>query len=87
MRILKLGASGSDVMKMQAILSKTGYYFGVIDVVNTNVNYTYEIMVKDIEELVARYSFIETGIAGESVLGKSLYYIKLGRGPRSMAIT
>ena len=51
-----------------------------IDVVDTNVDYTYDIMEKDIEGLVERYPFIETGIAGKSVLGKNLYYIKLGRG-------
>lgn len=171
MRVLKIGSSGSDVMKMQAILQKTGYSSGAIDgvfgyqtqravikfqnnnrltpdgivgdstnkvlekfllgydvytirprdsiynlakayyttvnriitanpnlnlnnlvigqkiivpfgidVVDTNVNYTYEIMEKDIEGLVTRYPFIETGIAGKSVLGKNLYYIKLGKG-------
>ena len=171
MRVLKLGSSGSDVMKMQALLKKIGYFSGVvdgvfgnetqkavirfqkdngltpdgivgantntvllkfmlgyniytiragdsvysiarayyttmnriitanpglniynllvgqkiivpygIDVVDTNVNYTYEIMQRDIEGLVARYPFLETGVAGKSVLGKNLYYIKLGRG-------
>jgi g-D-glutamyl-meso-diaminopimelate peptidase len=171
MRVLRLGSSGSDVMKMQALLKKIGYFSGVvdgvfgnetqnavirfqkdngltpdgivgantnivllkfmlgyniytiragdsvyniarayyttvnriitanpnlniynlvigqkiivpygIDVVDTNVNYTYEIMQRDIEGLVARYPFIETGVAGKSVLGQNLYYIKLGRG-------
>lgn len=51
-----------------------------IHVVDTNVNYTYEIMENDIEGLSARYPFIKTGIAGKSVLGKNLYYIKLGNG-------
>lgn len=171
MRVLRIGSNGSDVMKMQALLKKIGYFSGVvdgvfgnetqkavirfqkdngltpdgivgantnivllkfmlgyniytiragdsvysiarayyttvnriitanpdlninnlviaqkiivpygIDVVDTNVNYTYEIMQRDIEGLVARYPFIETGVAGKSVLGKNLYYIKLGRG-------
>lgn len=175
MRVLKLGSTGSDVMKMQAVLKKTGYgpaivdgvfgnetkqavikfqrnnslasdgvvggqtfkildrfYLGYdiytirngdsvyniakayyttvnriitanpglnfnnlligqkiivpygIDVVDTNVNYTYEIMQRDIEGLVKRYPFIETGIAGKSVLGKNLYYIKLGSGPNQV---
>lgn len=51
-----------------------------IPVVDTNVNYTYEIMENDIKGLIARYPFITTGIAGKSVLGKNLYYIKLGNG-------
>lgn len=171
MRVLKVGSSGSDVMKIQAIFKKIGYYDGAvdgifgsateeavknfqrannltqdgvigdstykalerfwlgydtysirpgdtiyaiarryfttvdrimaanpnlnvynltigqsikipygIDVVDTNVNYTYEIMEKDIMGLKVRYPFIEVGVAGKSVLGKNLYYIKLGRG-------
>lgn len=55
-----------------------------IDVVDTNINYTYEIMESDINGLKARYPFIETGVAGKSVLGKNLYYIKLGNGPNQV---
>src|SRR5665647_1048252 len=55
-----------------------------IDIVDTNINYTYEIMERDIQGLKARYPFIETGIAGESVLRKNLYYIKLGNGPNKV---
>lgn len=51
-----------------------------IDVVDTNVDYTYEIMERDIKGLKVRYPFIDVGIAGQSVLGKNLYYIKLGEG-------
>lgn len=52
-----------------------------LDVVFTDIDYTYEIMERDIQGLKARYPFIEIGIAGKSVLGKNLYYIRLGRGP------
>ena len=52
-----------------------------IDVVFTDIDYTYEIMDRDIRGLKVRYPFIEVGIAGRSVLGKNLYYIKLGNGP------
>lgn len=55
-----------------------------IDIVDTNINYTYEIMESDIQGLKARYPFIETGTAGKSVLGKNLYYIKLGNGPNEV---
>lgn len=51
-----------------------------IDVVDTNINYTYEVLENDIQGLKARYPFIEVGVAGQSVLGKNLYYIKLGTG-------
>ena len=55
-----------------------------IDIVDTNINYTYEVMESDIQGLKVRYPFIETGIAGKSVLGKNLYYIKLGNGPNEV---
>ena len=38
----------------------------------------------DIDGLEARYPFIETGVAGKSVLGKNLYYIRLGEGPNEV---
>ncbi len=55
-----------------------------IDVVFTDIDYTYDIMERDIQGLRARYPFIEVGIAGRSVLGKNLYYIRLGRGPNEV---
>lgn len=51
------------------------------DVVDTNVDYTYEIMERDVQGLQSRYPFIEVVIAGKSVLGKNLYTLKLGSGP------
>lgn len=55
-----------------------------IDVVDTNIDYTYEIMERDITGLVKRYPFIEVGVAGQSVLGRNLYYLKLGNGPNEV---
>jgi len=52
-----------------------------IPVVFTDIDYTYEILERDIQGLKARYPFLEVGTAGRSVLGKNLYYIRLGRGP------
>lgn len=51
-----------------------------IDVVDTNIDYTYDIMERDIKGLKVRYPFIDVGVAGQSVLGRNLYYIKLGEG-------
>ncbi|MHB1314658.1 MAG: M14 family zinc carboxypeptidase [Christensenellales bacterium] len=51
-----------------------------IDVVDTNISYTYDVMQRDIEGLVARYPFLEVGVAGQSSMGRNLYYIRLGRG-------
>ncbi|HHY90978.1 MAG TPA: LysM peptidoglycan-binding domain-containing protein [Clostridiales bacterium] len=55
-----------------------------IDVVDTNINYTYEIMERDLRGLEARYPFLEMGIAGQSVLGKNLYFVKMGNGPNQV---
>jgi len=52
-----------------------------IDVVFTDIDYTYEIMERNIQGLKARYPSIEVGVAGKSVLGRNLYYIRLGNGP------
>lgn len=55
-----------------------------LDVVYTNIDYTYDIMKKDLDGLKARYPFIEVGSAGKSELGKELYYVKLGNGPNKV---
>jgi len=51
-----------------------------IPVVFTDIDYTYDILERNIRGLKARYPFIETGIAGKSVMGKNLYYLRLGTG-------
>lgn len=55
-----------------------------IDVVDTNIDYTYDVLERDIRGLKARYPFIETGVAGRSALGRNLYYIRLGNGPNEV---
>lgn len=55
-----------------------------IEVVFTDIDYTYEILERDIEGLKARYPLLETGSIGTSVLGKNLYYLKLGNGPNEV---
>ena len=44
-------------------------------------DYTYDVLERDINGLKARYPFMEFGSIGESVLGRNLYYIRLGTGP------
>lgn len=51
-----------------------------IDVVTLDVAPTYEIVQRQIQGLKARYPFLETGSIGKSVMGRELYYIRLGRG-------
>lgn len=53
-------------------------------VVQTDVDYTYDILQRDVNGLKKRYPFIEVGSIGKSVLGKELYYLKLGNGPNKV---
>lgn len=55
-----------------------------IGVVPTDVSYTYDILQRNVAALKALYPFIETGVAGQSVLGRNLYYIRLGQGPNQV---
>lgn len=55
-----------------------------VDVVDTNVNYDYEVLKNDIAGLKERYPFMEVNVAGKSTLGRNLYYIKLGNGPNKV---
>ena len=55
-----------------------------LNVVPTNVDYTFDILQRNVAGLKALYPFIETGIAGQSVLGRNLYYIRLGQGPNQV---
>jgi g-D-glutamyl-meso-diaminopimelate peptidase len=56
-----------------------------IDVVTLDVAPTYEIVQRQIEGLKARYPFLETGSVGKSVMGRELYYIRLGTGSREVS--
>ena len=56
-----------------------------IDIVFTDVDATYEIMERQIQGLKARYPFLETGVAGKSVMGKNLYYVRLGKGTNQLS--
>ena len=49
-------------------------------IVKTNINYTYETMIKDLYELNNSYPFIQIQNSGFSVLGKSIPVIRLGMG-------
>lgn len=55
-----------------------------IDVVDTNISYTHNILERDIKGLKTRYPFMETGVAGKSVLGRDIFYLRLGEGPNEV---
>lgn len=56
---------------------KVPYDYGVV---SADTNYTYSIMMRNISGLKARYPFLQIGGTGYSVLGKTLFYLKLGNG-------
>ncbi len=53
-------------------------------IVQTNINYTHEIMMSNLHELNNTYPFIQIQNTGYSVLGKSIPVIKLGRGRKQV---
>lgn len=55
-----------------------------MNVVDTNINYTYEVLSRDVQGLKARYPFLQVGSIGSSVLGRDLYLLRLGTGPNEV---
>lgn len=53
-------------------------------IVQTNINYTYEIMRSNLYELNTTYPFLQIQSVGYSVLGKPLPVVRLGRGPNQV---
>ena len=51
------------------------------DVVPTNIRYVWELVSYITRGIVARYPFVESGSIGKSIMGKELYYLKIGTGP------
>ncbi len=53
-------------------------------IVPTDIRYTYSILQMNINSFKAIFPFIETGSIGNSVLRKSIPYIKIGNGTRQI---
>lgn len=53
-------------------------------IVPTNISYNYDILRLNISSLKKKYPFIKMGIIGSSVLGKNLYYLKIGNGSKEV---
>lgn len=51
-------------------------------IVNTNTYYSSDVLTRNIYELLRIYPFLNIQIVGNSVLGKPIYVIKLGRGTK-----
>ena len=54
------------------------------DIISTNVEYNSKMLSEDISSLKMLYPFLEIGEIGRSVLGKPLYYIRIGKGQNSV---
>ena len=59
----------------QQIVLPFGY-----DVVPVNISFTSTVLEICIEGLAARYPYINTGAIGSSVMGRSIWYMKMGNG-------
>lgn len=53
-------------------------------IVPTDMRYPYKILMMNLEALQAKYPFLEVFYYGQSVLGKKLPYIRLGRGTKTV---
>lgn len=56
-----------------------------LDIVPTDIDYTYEILDRQLRGLRARYPFLEVGSIGTSVMGKNQYVVRLGRGTNQVS--
>lgn len=54
------------------------------DLITTDVGYTYEILDYNIRGLIKRYPFIKVEVPGKSTLGRNLYLLKIGEGPKKV---
>ncbi len=55
-----------------------------LDIVPTNISYSYSILSINISALKTTYPFLTVGTIGNSVLGKSIPYIKIGQGDKEV---
>ncbi|MBO5930517.1 MAG: M14 family metallocarboxypeptidase [Clostridia bacterium] len=55
--------------------------------IHTNASYTYELFMEDLRALTSAFSCIESGTAGYSVLGKSIPFLRFGKGRHKVLIT
>ena len=55
-----------------------------MNIVPTNVNYTYFLLRQNLIELNTKFPFLNVQVIGNSVLGKNIYAVKLGNGPNKV---
>jgi len=63
----------------------TPYINGTVgSIVPTDMRYPYRILMMNLEALQNKYPFLEVFYNGESVLGKRIPYVRLGRGTKTV---
>ncbi len=55
-----------------------------MSIVSTNQNYGYNLLRRNLLELNRKYHFLNIQVVGNSVLGKNIYVVKLGRGSKKV---
>ncbi len=55
-----------------------------MSIVSTNVPYHSDLLRQNLSLLLRTYPFLNVQTVGNSVLGKPIYVIKLGRGPKKV---
>lgn len=55
-----------------------------MNIVPTNINYGYSLMLQNLIILNQTYPFLNIQSVGKSVLGKNIYVIKLGKGTKKV---
>ncbi len=53
-------------------------------IVSTNVKYSYDILMENLNSLKSTYPFLYVDSIGNSVLGNALVYIRIGTGKREV---
>ena len=57
-----------------------------MSIVPTNVSYNYSLMYRNLASLNRTYPFLNIQTVGNSVLGKNIYVVKLGKGTKKVQI-
>lgn len=55
-----------------------------MSIVSINVSYNSDILRQNLSSLLRFYPFLNVQVVGNSVLGKPIYVVKLGRGPKQV---